>query len=165
MPTLETPRLVNTRNVLPETTRAVMIEVLQDVTYAQLDLRAKLKQAHWNVRGLQFIAIHELLDDLAAQMADMSDDTAERLTALGGYANGLASQVAQDSRLPKYPLNIHDIREHLSAIADQYGELGRIQREAIAKAANADDSVTEDLLIGQTNTVDQRLWFIEAHIQ
>lgn len=40
------------------------IEVLQPLLASALDLKTQVKQAHWNVKGPSFIALHELFGKL-----------------------------------------------------------------------------------------------------
>lgn len=47
-----------TRNTLSENIRAQSIGLLNKHLVAAIDLQAQVKQAHWNVRGPGFIAIH-----------------------------------------------------------------------------------------------------------
>jgi hypothetical protein len=90
---------------ISEQTRQAMCGLLQGVLADGIDLVSHLKQAHWTVRGPNFIGLHELLDDLHEKMEEKVDLTAERIAALGGQAEGTVDVAAGASRLPKYPLD------------------------------------------------------------
>ena len=77
-----------TRNPLSENSRAHVIDLLNRTLAAAIDLQAQAKQAHWNVRGANFIALHELFDGVAGVLTSFVDQLAERVTALGGIALG-----------------------------------------------------------------------------
>jgi hypothetical protein len=79
-----------TRNTLHETIRAQSVELLNKHLAAAIDLHAQTKQAHWNVRGPNFIAIHELFDRVSEQVETYSDMLAERAGGLGGVAPAVA---------------------------------------------------------------------------
>jgi starvation-inducible DNA-binding protein len=57
--------LYPTKNTLAEAVRARSIAVLNATLASAIDLERQAKQAHWNVRGPNFIALHELFDKLA----------------------------------------------------------------------------------------------------
>jgi len=68
-----------------------------------LDLGLQAKQAHWNVKGPHFMGLHELFDKVAEELAEFTDEIAERAVELGGVALGTVQTVAKTSRLPAYP--------------------------------------------------------------
>lgn len=74
-----------THNTLPETVRAQPIELLNKHLAAAIDLHAQVKQAHWNVRGPGFIALHELFDKVSGEVENYSDKLAERAWGAGRH--------------------------------------------------------------------------------
>ena len=143
--------------------REPMIALLNARLADCLDLYSHFKQAHWNVKGMQFIAIHELFDRLAAEFLAFTDEIAERITALGGYASGTSKDVAQASSLPEYPHNAVTTTEHLSALVERVAFFGKCVRMGIE--SSQDDTVTADLLTEIARATDKNLWFLEAHLQ
>jgi starvation-inducible DNA-binding protein len=153
-----------TRIDLPGETRQSMIKLLNQQLADTLDLQSQIKQAHWNVKGPTFIALHEFFDKLAEEMEDAVDTTAERVTALGGTAMGTARMAAAQSRLPEYPEAVAG-KEHLTALADRYAALAKSTRAAIDAADKLGDADTADLFTQISRELDKNLWFIEAHLQ
>lgn len=154
-----------TLNDLPEEIRVQVIELLNHSLAATLDLKTQVKQAHWNVKGPQFIQLHELFDTMATEMEDFVDTVAERVTALGGTAYGTARMAVAASILPEYPSDIRDGQEHVRALAVRYAAYGKLVRENIDKTANLGDADTSDLYTGVSRAVDKTLWFLESHLQ
>ena len=154
-----------TRNDLPETTRAKIAELLNARLADALDLQTQMKQAHWNVKGPNFIALHELFDKITEEVEEYVDDLAERVVQLGGTANGTARQTAKATTLPEYPLNITNGRDHVVAVATALAHFGKVARAAIDAAGELKDADTADLLTGISRGVDKSLWFVEAHTQ
>ena len=92
-----------THNTLSENIRAQSVELLNKHLAAAIDLHAQVKQAHWNVRGPSFIAIHELFDKVSGEVENYSDLIAERAGGLGGTAYGTVQVAAERSFLVPYP--------------------------------------------------------------
>jgi starvation-inducible DNA-binding protein len=155
----------STRIDLAAKTRAKMIALLNARLADALDLQMQAKQAHWNVKGPSFIALHELFDRIAGDMAGHVDDVAERITSVGGVAEGTVQVVAGRTRLDPYPLEIADGRAHVDALAAALARFGKSVRKAIDEAAKAGDADTSDLFTGISRDADKNLWLVEAHLQ
>jgi starvation-inducible DNA-binding protein len=154
-----------TRNDLGQKTRTKVIDLLNARLADTIDLYLQTKQAHWNVKGPSFIALHELFDKLGEEAEDYIDDMAERIVALGGVAHGTVAAVAGRSKLEPYPENLSDGRDHVEALANAYAATGKGVRKAIDDASKAGDADTSDLFTGISRGLDKALWFIEAHVQ
>src|SRR5947209_1185992 len=100
--------MYQTKNDLDETTRSKTIEVLTARLADSIDLVSQTKQAHWNVKGPDFIALHELFDKVFANSTEYVDLIAERIVQLGGTTEGTIRAAAKKTTLPEYPLNIRD---------------------------------------------------------
>jgi len=125
---------------------------------------AKTKQAHWNVRGPNFIAIHELFDRVSEQFETYSDMLAERAGGLGGVAQGTVQVATQNSFLVPYDLGLADENQHVFAVAGSLAAFGQSVREASTKCANFGDADTADLFTEMSRGIDQQLWFVESHV-
>jgi starvation-inducible DNA-binding protein len=153
-----------THNTLPETIRIQSVELLNLHLAAAIDLHAQMKQAHWNVRGPGFIAIHELFDRVSTAVEAYSDLIAERAGGLGGTANGTIQVAVKHSFLLPYPLGIADELQHLFAVSGALAAFGESIRAAIEKSTAIDDPTTADLFTEISRGVDQQLWFVESHL-
>ncbi len=142
-----------------------MIALLNQQLADTFDLCSHLKQAHWNVKGEQFIALHQLYDELAAESLDHVDMIAERVTALGGVAKGTARMAAANSRLVEFPDGPLGSMESVQAVVERYAVYAQSTREAIDTADEASDASTADLFTEISRAVDKNLWFLEAHLQ
>jgi len=92
-----------TSNDLPEDVRGQVIDLLNQRLADAIDLATQTKQAHWNVKGPHFIALHKLFDEIHDAVEDYVDLLAERVVQLGGITAGTARMVAERSELPEYP--------------------------------------------------------------
>jgi starvation-inducible DNA-binding protein len=154
-----------TQNDLPEGVRVEMIKLLNQRLADAIDLYAQAKQAHWNVKGPHFIALHELFDQVASAVQAGVDEIAERAVALGGTADGTLPSVVKHSSLPPYPVEATAGSDHLERLSTSVATYGRNLRAAIDQADTAGDADTADLFTGISREVDKQLWFIEAHLQ
>jgi starvation-inducible DNA-binding protein len=158
-------RMNPTRNDLPVALRTSLIELLNARLADTIDLFNQVKQAHWNVKGPNFIALHQLFDSVAEHAEDWSDDLAERAVQLGGTAEGTSQVVAKRTALTPYKLELTDGAEHVAAIADALALYGKHVRAAINTADAAGDKDSADLFTEISRGTDKDLWFVEAHLQ
>ncbi|MEO5818519.1 MAG: DNA starvation/stationary phase protection protein Dps [Gemmatimonadaceae bacterium] len=154
-----------TKNDLPEATRIEVISLLNQKLAACIDLQLQCKQAHWNVKGPTFIALHELFDKIDEDVENYADMLAERLVQLGGIAEGTAGVVATRSTLADYPLAIRTGAEHVAALSDALAQFGRMARVGIEEMNELEDAGSADLLTEVSRGIDKWLWFVEAHQQ
>ncbi len=137
---------------------------LQDRLHALNDLQLTLKHVHWNVVGRDFIAVHEMLDpqiDLVRAAVDM---TAERMATLGVAPVGTPGALVRDRAWDDYDLGRATCEEHLAALDLVYSGVIEDHRKVIDTVGEI-DPVTEDMLIGQTATLEQFQWFLRAHLE
>src|SRR5262245_46572531 len=164
--TMETaPVMYETENDLRKDSRAELIIILNQRLADIIDLQTQLKQAHWNVKGPNFIGLHELFDKIAEEVEDYVDMIAERIVQLGGIAEGTARVAASRSRLEEYPLDIAEGVAHVEAVARALSTFGREARMTIDETQGLDDADTADIFTEVSRGVDKWLWFVEAHSQ
>lgn len=137
-------------------------ELLNAQLASSLDLAMDIKQAHWNMRGPNFIAVHELMDEVRAVVDAGNDMMAERIVQLGGHALGTIQTTIQTTALDPYPLDICEVNDHLKAVIERMGVVANSVRAAIDKSESDPD--TSDLFTEVSRNLDKYLWFLEAHV-
>lgn len=145
--------------------REKLIGILNQSLADAADLKSQAKQAHWNVKGPNFIALHELFDRVATELDTHVDDLAERITTLGGVAMGTVRLAAENSSLAEYPHEISDGTAHVDALSTALSDFGKKVRKNIDATDELGDKDTADLYTGISRSVDKLLWFVEAHNQ
>jgi starvation-inducible DNA-binding protein len=150
---------------ITEKTREQVVALLQARLSDAIDLKSQAKQAHWNVKGMNFIALHELFDQVATEVEVHIDTIAERITTLGGTALGTIRVASQQSNLSEYPHEITDGSSHVEALSGALAEFGKLVRKNIDEATELGDADTADLFTGVSRDIDKSLWFVEAHLQ
>jgi starvation-inducible DNA-binding protein len=160
----ENPVMHRTSNTLSENIRSKSVELLNRHLAAAIDLHAQVKQAHWNVRGPTFIAIHELFDKVADAVEGYSDTIAERAAALGGAAEGTVHVAVERSFLERYKLGVTDEKSHISAVTAALAAFGDSAWKAIDESAAFGDQDTSDVFTEISRDVDHQLWLVESHL-
>lgn len=154
-----------TKNDLSELVRSEVVPMLNQGLANAIDLQLQAKQAHWNVKGPGFIALHELFDRVVEHAANAADLLAERVVQLGGTAEGTIRIAARHSDLDEYPHAIVNGSDHVAALAGALAAFGARIRHAIDAAAEHADAASADLLTEIVRGNDKLLWFVEAHGQ
>lgn len=157
--------IYKTKNDLSEKVRVSVASLLQERFADATDLVTHAKQAHWNVKGPDFIALHELFDKVYEHAGEYTDLLAERIVQLGGVAEGTVKIVAKRSQLPEYPLNVATGKEHVEILSRSLAYFGSVVRQAIDRADEIGDKGTADIFTEISRGVDKDLWFVEAHLQ
>jgi len=155
-------KLHKSRNDLKSNTKTIAAALLNARLADAIDLALMTKQAHWNLRGRQFIAVHEMLDGFRTEIDGHVDTMAERVVQLGGVALGTTQTVAHGSTLKAYPIDIVSVENHIAALGERYGNLANSTRAAIDTADEAGDADTADIFTAVSRSLDKALWFLEA---
>ena len=157
--------MYDTDNDIALKTRVQICGLLNQRLADAIDLQTQMKQAHWNVKGPNFIGLHELFDDIDEAVEEYVDLIAERIVQLGGIAEGTARVSASRSRLDEYPLNIADGAAHVTAVSKALSTFGADARKTIDETGAFGDADTADIFTEISRGVDKWLWFVEAHSQ
>ena len=161
----EAPIMYETENDISKDRRSELNALMNLRLASAVDLQLQMKQAHWNVKGPSFIALHELFDKVDEAVEGYVDMIAERIVQLGGIAEGTVRVAASRTRLPEYPLALAEGRAHVEAVARALSTFGHEVRTTIEEANALDDADTADLFTEVSRGTDKWLWFVEAHSQ
>lgn len=128
-----------------------------------IDLGLQAKQAHWNVKGPQFVSLHSLFDEAAEVLEELTDELAERAVELGGIADGTLQGVAARTRLATCDRTLLAGVDHVRTFGAALANFSRSSRAAIESATAAGDAATADLFTEASRAADKLLWKIAAH--
>lgn len=151
-------------SAVSEESSARAIEIMQDRLVALIDLQLTLKHIHWNVVGMNFIAVHEMLDPQVDAVRVMTDAVAERIATMGGTPKGTPGAVVAGRTWDDYGLDREPTIAHLVALDKVYDGVNADHRAAIATLGET-DPVSEDLFIGHLADLELFQWFVRAHLK
>ena len=154
-PLAETPKMYETENDISKERRSELNALMNQRLASAVDLQMQMKQAHWNVKGPNFIGLHELFDKVDEAVESYVDMIAERIVQLGGIAEGTVRVAASRTRLPEYPLAIADGMAHVEAVARALSTFGQAARSTIEEANALDDADTANLFTEISRGIDQ----------
>ncbi len=157
--------MYGTKNDLQSNAKKVSIEILNARLADAIDLALLTKQAHWNIKGPRFIALHEMIDGFRTEIDGHVDTLAERVVQLGGTALGTSQVVAKATTLAAYPTDIYKSTAHLATLIERYAKAANLARAAIDQTDEAGDADTADIFTAYSRALDKALWFLEAHVQ
>lgn len=121
------------------------------------------KQAHWNVRGANFIAIHELLDSVVANAQGFADLAAERIVALGLPVDARVSTVAEKTGVSAVPAGFTQWQDIIRAVvADMDPVIADVQ--AAIDGLDETDLTSQDVAIAIKTGLEKDRWFLSAHL-
>jgi starvation-inducible DNA-binding protein len=141
-----------------------LVGILQGRLVSLIDLGLTIKHVHWNVVGPHFIGVHQMLDPQAAGVNELIDQLAERITTLGGSPDGRPGTIVAQRQWDDYSLGRDLVDAHLAALDKVYVGVITSHRDAIDETEDL-DPVTQDILIGQTEVLEQFHWFVRAHLE
>jgi starvation-inducible DNA-binding protein len=138
-------------------------QYLAPVVIAMQALAVDGKQAHWHIRGDNFIAVHELLDTLVQHARDYADLAAERTVAIGLPVDARLSTIAAKNPLPAMKDGFQNDRPMIEQVVAQLDAAIAVVRRAVEGLDDIDLS-SQDVAIGIERGLVEDRWFLAAHL-
>ena len=158
-------RMYPNRVALSDDIKKQVVQVMQERLAEATDMHSQAKFAHWNVKGYNFYQLHLVFDHVAKVIGKEVDPMAERITQLGGVANGTIRQAACVSKIPEYPVETVNGMDHVRALADSLGHYCQELREASDKIDEIGDGPTSDFFNQLIVDAEEQLYFLESHLE
>ena len=121
------------------------------------------KQAHWHVRGANFQAVHELLDEVVEHAHDYADTAAERVVALGLPLDVRIQTVGSKATTPKMSEGFLQSDTAIAQVIASIDATLATVRTAVEELAEL-DPVSQDVAIEIARGLDKDRWFLFAHL-
>lgn len=144
-----------------------MKEVIAQLNQIQADAQAmfvKVHNYHWNVKGMQFYAIHNKTEEIYNEMAVIYDDMAERAIQVGGQAILRMSDIINITKIEEEKASSFDAKDVVIAIVKDY-EYFKAAFEALANVAEAaGDKTTAAMADEKVAGFEKELWMMKASL-
>lgn len=140
--------------------------VAQFLSPVVIDLTALVvngKQAHWHVRGANFIGVHELLDTIVDHAQEWADLAAERIVALGLPVDARLGTVAAKTTTPELTAGFRPSNQTIAEVIAQIDAALAAVNTAV-KELDELDQTSQDVAIEIARGLDKDRWFLFAHI-
>ena len=141
--------------------RTAVASELQPLLVEMVDLGLTAKQAHWNVKGPLFRALHAQLDELADDARAFTDQVAERVVAIGVPSDGRIETVASQTPLPAFPDGFVEDGKVVVTIVARLDEIIERCRSRVDHLGTA-DPVTQDMVIEIVIGLEKHRWMFAA---
>lgn len=141
-----------------------LFEKLNEYLANQQVMYMKLHNLHWYVKGRSFFTLHAKLEELYDQTAQIMDDVAERLLALGGSpVASLKKALALSSvkELEDVPISSDETIKSLISDVEYWI---RDTKEIVKLAEDDDDGATADQFNGYLGEYQKLLWMLKSYI-
>lgn len=125
----------------------------------------KFHNYHWNVKGLQFFAIHEYTEKAYEEMAELFDDCAERVLQLGEKAIVCRKTLVEKAKSPKVDKDCFNPIEVVDLIKQDYeyllGEFKKLNEES----EKVNDTTTAAFAQEKIAKYEKDLWMLRSTLQ
>ena len=144
-------------------TAAGVAQLLQPVVHSLVALSINVKQAHWNLRGANFIGVHEFYDQVQQHAIDAYDEVAERIVALGLPVDARFSTVAAQANNPTQTEGFQQWEQSIAEVIAQLDAALEVVYRAVEELDDV-DLVSQDIAIAIAQQLDKDRWFLHSHI-
>ena len=158
-------RMYPNRVALSDDIKQKVCKAMEPTLAQALDMYSQAKFAHWNVKGDNFYQLHLVFDHVAKVIFKQVDPIAERITQLGGVANGTVRQSACTSSIDEYPVDTVAGMDHVRALANSLGHYCETLRNASDKIDDIGDEPTSDFYNQLIVDAEEQLYFLESHLE
>src|SRR5699024_8280399 len=118
---------------------------------------------HWFVKGPHFFTLHEKFEELYNESADVVDEAAERLLAIGGTPVATMKEYLNIATLEETKEE-SNADEMVSNLADDYKYLKKELKELAELSDQHEDDVSNDLAVWLLEKIDTHIWMLSAYL-
>ena len=128
-------------------------------------LYIKTRNAHWNVEGRDFHAMHKFFEEQYQQLEGIIDDVAERIRSIGHFAVATMQKFLALTRLTEHNRAKNDSPGFIKELLEDHETLVVHMRESIPQYQDKwHDAGTSDFITGIMEIHEKMAWMLRAHL-
>lgn len=140
-------------------------EVLNQLVADLSQMSMVIHQAHWYMRGTNFLKLHPLMDEYMDEINGQLDVISERLITLGGAPFSTLTEMAENTGIKDEPGSFDkSMNERLATLVSGYRYLASLYQKGIEVSGNEGDDSTQDIFIGFKTDCEKKIWLLQAEL-
>lgn len=147
---------------IPDKNREKVAALLAPLLADEYVLQAKTRNAHWNVVGPDFHAMHLFFEEQYTKLAEVIDEIAERIRMLGGTAPGSLGAFLKLTHLKELDSKLSHSALFVKALLADHETIIREMRDAAEICQKVEDEGTNDFIIGLIQEHEKTAWMLRA---
>lgn len=129
-------------------------------------LYTKTRNAHWNVTGDNFHAMHIFFEKQYTQLEDLIDSVAERMRKIGHYAPATMKSYLELTHLTEYSERTNDGLGYMKDLLSDHESIIDFLRGNITPFAEKyKDYGTSDYITGLMETHEEMAWMLRSYFR
>lgn len=142
------------------------ISILSSILANEMTFYIKLRKFHWNVSGQSFMELHKLFEGQYTQLEVSIDETAERISKLGGKTIGTMKEFSELTIIKEYPNQYPGQKEMLKELLEDHETLiVQLRKDVEASAGENKDAGTADFLTGLMLAHETMAWTLRRYLE
>jgi starvation-inducible DNA-binding protein len=151
---------------ITEINRKTVSEQLAVLLADEFLLYTKTLNAHWNIEGPDFHAVHLYFETLYGESQELIDGVAERIRQLGHYAPATLANFLKLSHLTEHYEGGNDSGSYITQLLNDHESIIEFLRGNINEFADAHkDAGTSDYITGLLEKHEKTAWMLRAHLK
>ncbi len=129
-------------------------------------LYVKTRRAHWNVEGPDFYAMHKFFAKQYRHLEAIIDDVAERIRAIGHYAEGTMAGFLKETHLSENNIQKNDSNTFIKVLLEDHESIIILLRENVEPFLDKwKDAGTSDFITALLEKHEKMAWMLRAHLK
>ena len=142
------------------------ISILTSVLANEMTFYIKLRKFHWNVSGPSFMELHKLFEAQYTEVEVSIDETAERISKLGGKAIGTMKEFAELTVIKESPNKYPEQKEMLKELVEDHETIIFQLRKDIDNSEEENkDAGTADFLTALMKGHETMAWMLRRYLE